>query len=671
MTVLNNRSKVAFASLLLSSLAAMGGCGAANTTTAKAHVQPNGAQARGSCTARGRASVTPIGDAHTGSTLALASWAGRRIAFVADALERSVQVIDVDAGKRLSALHLDGRPSQLMLLPGGRLVVENRDRSRLEILFPGTRPSDPLTRGCTVPTPAEPVALATTPDSHTLLVTSGWGHALSAYSTRDLAASFRVDLPREPRAVVVADGGRTAIVSHAVGGEASAVDLQGPDHGVSEIALRGLEPMQVRRMRELVGSSRAAMLSGLAGFGDRRHSCQGYALARSVEPAGRVLAPQVLVDPGNTKARPSGYGNDDSPTEAPSIAVIDPGSKSALPISLEVVDTTRFVRSSDPPPPPCLLPRAAAVEPGTNTLLVACLGIDSLIAYDAAAASPARAEMRRWKLPSGPDGIAIDAKRRQALVWSEFERTVSVVPLDHTGPVDDKTHPVKIARVALPADPSREPSLELRLGRELFYASNDRRISKDGRACASCHPDGRDDSLTWATPNGPRRSIMLAGRLAGTAPYSWQGGERDLRVHLTRTFKRLHGTGGLRSVELRALIAYIRSIAPPPRVQHDDPRIARGARLFASTATGCSDCHSGPELTDDDTHNVSSRTPADRTGRFNTPSLRFISGKAPYFHDGRFKTLRQLLAATDGKMGHTSQLSPSDRDALLAYLESL
>ena len=57
----------------------------------------------------------------------------------------------------------------------------------------------------------------------------------------------------------------------------------------------------------------------------------------------------------------------------------------------------------------------------------------------------------------------------------------------------------------------------------------DERISHDGRACASCHPDGRDDSITWATPNGPRRSIMLSGRIADTAPFSWSGTEQTLK----------------------------------------------------------------------------------------------------------------------------------------------
>jgi cytochrome c peroxidase len=52
-------------------------------------------------------------------------------------------------------------------------------------------------------------------------------------------------------------------------------------------------------------------------------------------------------------------------------------------------------------------------------------------------------------------------------------------------------------------------------------------------------------------------------------------------------------------------------------------------------------------------------------------TLRFVSGSAPYFHDGRYKDLRTLLTKSDGKMGHTKQLSPSDLSDLETYLESL
>ena len=68
---------------------------------------------------------------------------------------------------------------------------------------------------------------------------------------------------------------------------------------------------------------------------------------------------------------------------------------------------------------------------------------------------------------------------------------------------------------------------------------------------------------------------------------------------------------------------------------------------------------------------MKSQTSADRDKKFNTPSLKFLSGRAPYFHDGRYKTLDDLLAKSDGQMGHTKHLSKAERADLLAYLRTL
>jgi cytochrome c peroxidase len=76
-------------------------------------------------------------------------------------------------------------------------------------------------------------------------------------------------------------------------------------------------------------------------------------------------------------------------------------------------------------------------------------------------------------------------------------------------------------------------------------------------------------------------------------------------------------------------------------------------------------------FTDRKKHDIGSRTTADEGALFDTPSLRLVGGSAPYFHDGRYATLHQLLVEADGKMGHTSQLAPADLDALEAYLRTL
>jgi cytochrome c peroxidase len=303
---------------------------------------------------------------------------------------------------------------------------------------------------------------------------------------------------------------------------------------------------------------------------------------------------------------------------------------------------------------------------------VACVGLDQVVAYDSLAASPIRAERRRWSVAAGPTGIAVDPARSRAVVWSQFDRAVDVIDLSDPELPDDGGRPPRpAAKIAM--GPTAHPLEQaVVLGRLLFHSLGDARIAHDGRACASCHPDGRDDALVWATPEGPRRSIMLAGRVERTAPYAWNGSEEDLRVHLATTFDRLHGNGGLKSVELDALMKYIESLAPPPPpARATDAQVQRGAELFASAEVGCADCHAGPLATDNRTHDVKSRGAADKTGEFNTPSLHFVGGTGPYFHDGRYATLHDLLTSIHDTMGHTSQLSPVDLEAIEAYVRTL
>jgi mono/diheme cytochrome c family protein len=306
---------------------------------------------------------------------------------------------------------------------------------------------------------------------------------------------------------------------------------------------------------------------------------------------------------------------------------------------------------------------------------VGCFGIDDVISYDALAASPTRALRRRWDVAAGPSGIAVDANGDRAVVWSQFERIVNVIPLGGPDLFDPKgpDKPPAVVHFAL-SEPTRPLPLQLALGRVLFHMVGDERVSHDGRACASCHPDGRDDSITWATPNGPRRSITLAGRINDTAPFSWSGTEHTLPEHLQLTFARLKGSGDLRSMEMDALLDYVTTLTPPPRSAPKPElaaKVARGSAIFHSAAAGCSWCHAGPMATDNLSHDVESKTSADKSGNFNTPSLLFVGGGGPYFHDGRYRTLHQLLTDVDRKMGHTAQLSGDDLEALETYLRSL
>jgi cytochrome c peroxidase/DNA-binding beta-propeller fold protein YncE len=650
--------------------------------------------------------VTPLGDPHTGSQVVLARVGEHDIAYVADEDDALIHIVDTAGPTEIGTAALPGRPGQLLVLPDGRLVAAVRGGAEIVTFRIAAANIARLEPEAAIATALEPVGLATTPDDKRLLVTSGWGRSLSILDVATGRESTRLRLPRDPRSVVTSADGTKAFVSHAVGSQLSVIDLADPGHSVVASSVDGWSnenarnfgfPMMMREsFRE---ASTQAEVDVPQTVHHARMACQGFALARVDQPQERVLLPQVQVETGDTTVRSGGYGGGAGlATEMPNVAVVPVATGIADPRSMEVFATTRtYGDHFDPGVPetrdvrgetvltPCVLPRAATA--GNGSLYVACLGIDSVVEYDADVAAPQRVEHRRWPVPSGPQGIALVGSH--LYVWSQFARTLTVLDVE---PKVEKTTPdvaednkaaedtvslrvqaAEAPRVGLSRKPTFASNADVELGRMLFHASSDARIAFDGRSCASCHPDGRDDSLTWSTPTGPRQTPMLAGRLEETAPYGWDGEGPNVPVHLEHTFQRLSGRG-LRSHEMAALVAYIKSLPVPPRIaaKKDDEAVAEGAAIFHSEEAGCSSCHSvDGALTDGMSHDIGTKAEADAKPDFDTPSLRFVSGTAPYFHDGRYATLRDVLTHTDGAMGHTGHLSSEDLDALEAYVETL
>jgi cytochrome c peroxidase len=80
----------------------------------------------------------------------------------------------------------------------------------------------------------------------------------------------------------------------------------------------------------------------------------------------------------------------------------------------------------------------------------------------------------------------------------------------------------------------------------------------------------------------------------------------------------------------------------------------RGQGIF--NGRGCNACHAGSLFSDNQFHNIGVRPQTEDTGRFQvtgnannigefrTPSLRGVGLRGPYFHDGRFQTLEEVVA---------------------------
>lgn len=603
-----------------------------------------------SCARRGTHALPQrLPSARQGSAVVLAKTEGKLLAYVADADSRSIHTVSVDDRRETARTRLEGTPRQLLLMPDGRLAATLSDSSQITVLEPGADPSAPLVPLCTRDVPVEPWGLALSPDDGKVVVTSSWAGALTVFDAQSLVPQRVLAVARDPRSVLVNDDG-VAFVSHLVGAQMTALDL-GKSDGPTLIDL------SVHK-----STPRAQLKDEMA----LRTGVQGYALAKVELPAGadghsgpsRVLAPMVSVDPGDLE-RPTAvyYGPpfDGVPKEAPVVSAVDPATRQPLSRYMLGESEAAFARE-------CLLPRAAAVRGKGATLLVACYGIDAVLDLDALAVDPFRAERRRWDVPPGPEGVAIDDESGRAVVFSQMGAALTVIDLDHP----------RADRPAIALDYHPDPALaEAAKGRLLFYRTDDVRISNDGVACSSCHIDGRDDAITWSTPMGPRQTPMLAGRLADTAPYGWEGDKPSIADYVGNTVTRLGGRG-LGPQELADIAQYLLVAPTPPRGAPGSALAQRGQELFYDADQECASCHMGGTSTDATVHLFAMRTGDSVPGLgFDTPSLRFVRGTAPYFHDGRYSTLEALLEDPASKMGHADRLSVQDRAALAAYLRSL
>ena len=128
------------------------------------------------------------------------------------------------------------------------------------------------------------------------------------------------------------------------------------------------------------------------------------------------------------------------------------------------------------------------------------------------------------------------------------------------------------------------------------------------------------------------------------------------------------------------------------------PSEERGRELFVSDRSKCFDCHFREDFTDDAFKNIglfngkdlndSGRFLITRNvedlGKFKTPGLRNIAVTAPYMHDGRFKTLEEVIEyynnpakfipdAVNIDPSLTEPLNLSDREKkdLIAFLKTL
>ncbi|MEZ4403428.1 MAG: c-type cytochrome [Kofleriaceae bacterium] len=577
------------------------------------------------------AAAVPTGDAATtaylaGSAIAVA---GQR-ALVIDADSGDLVLVD-QAGTPVTRLAIGPTATQLVYDPvARRAYVADRAGDQIVVVEVG----DTLRVAARWPTPTEPYGVALSPDRTMLLATTVAARTLVAFDVASGHERWRRPLAPEPRAVAISPDGAQALVTSLTSGAAERITLATPQAGVA-ISLAPAARATAMVLGQMVPANESGRVVARSAFAAR---FVGNGLALVAHQTSTPL--QDAPFGGNRGSYGGGF-------EAP------------------IKHALTFVATSQAIPQTMLAtigehqPKAIAWDPVRDRALVVGYGSDSLLVVAAASQLTVRQERKVGGLGGstscGPEGVAVGA---DGAAWIFCAVSRKVVRVDLEG---------KVAVGAAEVAPTRMSQLA-HAGFDLFRKGGDARISSDGAmACASCHPEAGADGLTWKIEGHELQTPLLAGRVAGTHPYKWDGGDPDLTTSLTSTMRRLGGNG-LNAGEVKALAAYLEQLPAPRRPTRDAARVARGRALFESAEVGCASCHDGPSYTDNAQHEFGGTLAS-----ADTPSLVGLARSAPYYHDGSAATLEALVAerASVHGMSDSAPLSPSQRADLIAFLETL
>jgi YVTN family beta-propeller protein len=279
--------------------------------------------------------------------------------------------------------------------------------------------------------------------------------------------------------------------------------------------------------------------------------------------------------------------------------------------------------------------------------------------------SPLFAPQTTGPLVNGPRGLAVVGTKAYAALYFS----------DNLGIVDFSPKPEKQVTI-VPLGP--EPKLTVTRRGFMFFNDADF-CFQHWQSCGSCHPDARIDSLNWDLMNdgmgNPKnnKSMLLAHQ---TPPAMWEGvrpnAESGVRSGIT------HIQFAVRPEEEAAAIdEYLKALQPVPSPYlvngQLSPAAVRGREIFFSEKIGCGVCHPEPTYTDRLMHDVESKGQYDRRADFDTPQLNECWRTAPYLHDGRYVTIKELIK--EGKHGHkqgaVTKLSEQELNDLVEFVLSL
>ncbi len=424
----------------------------------------------------------------------------------------------------------------------------------------------------TVPVGSEPFGLVVSESGDAVFVACSQDEIVVRIDTKTFAVTGSVAVTGKPWALALVGSPAQLAVTHFLSGAVSVIDLSAFSSAttwtIPDTALRNMEPRlahgQVRTLYDVAARPGADEVWVA-------HAMLGTETAQPMLDFERTAFPTLSVLHGDGEFQ---YSLSTDAQDVPGIDgaftdvvsgprafvftrdghyafVVDTNSEDVL-----VVDATRRVEASLLRPLPGHLPEGLVLSPDETHLYV---------------------EERNTN-----DVVVVDVKRTALGV----QLTVDGDPI------------TRLASDPMPAS--------LRLGQHLFFSANsdEHPITKNHWiACATCHPEGRSDAVTWRFEEGPRDTPTNAGGTLGTG-FLFRTADRDAVQDYWHTINVEQGgnfdpTDPSEAALLDALADYVNHGIPPAVPPATDAtKVALGREVFNRPAVKCATCHAGPRLTD-------------------------------------------------------------------------
>jgi YVTN family beta-propeller protein len=565
-----------------------------------------------------------------------------------------------------------------------------------------------------------PVALALTPDGAWLVTANATSHTVALIQVESGKVVDEVACGRRPTYVTLTPDGRRALVTAADSGELTIFEREGPRLTRLAAVKLGFEPRGLAVTADGRIAYVALSTAGEVAVVDleKRLVVERIAVGRwpryvALSPDGHRLAVGLSGDGGvavvDTVSRKKLFSEDFAGLNFGEMQVSSDGKYAYVPwmvyrhnpitqanIRQGWVLASRIARirldaparreaiSLDPQGQAISDPHGLALSPDQQWLVCSASGTHELLVYrlgglpwqdyggpgDHIDPQLLKAPDRFYRIPLGgrPMGVRFSKDGRRVYVANALQNAVQVVDLASR----------KVERTMALGGP-REPSLARR-GEAIFY--DGRRSLDQWYSCHSCHYEGHTNAVTMDTRNDGRNGnfkvVLSLRNVTHTGPWTWHGWQKDLHAAMRKSLTdTMLPSQDPTDDEVRALSAFLETLTSPPNPHRQLPAkgddVRRGEQVFRSGKANCSRCHSGPYFTDGKIHDVGTATPGDVYEGYNTPSLIGVFDRMLYLHDGRAKSLEQVLTGSHNpdRVTGRGELTADELRDLLAYLRSL